>query len=278
MPMEITSYNKQGIWCTLVGHITDYNINAEDQKFEPSVPRMMTNAWSYTVKPPYNYLSNNDFEDHMIFLRSSVYHVLPEWHARLQRLTSLQFSLSLAKVGRTSFDEFNVMRDCDDGIILATHYVQNVCVSKLTRKPAQLPDWFTGRYATHGNHQTPQYMDKLGDTPSKIFQHKIQPSSSDIDENNHITYTAYIKYIEECALTAAENNAYPSFTNDLTRYKIKTMGILHITEALADDVITIETWEDENNRCKVNFVMKKNDKEEICHCSFEYHDIAKANL
>ncbi|XP_070544369.1 uncharacterized protein [Ptychodera flava] len=278
MRMEMTSYNKQGILCTLVGHIPDTYINAKDQNFKPTVPWMMAYAWRCAVRPPYNYLSYRSFEDHLVFNRSRVYHILPEFHKRLKPSATFQFNLALAKVGRTSYDRFNVMRDCADDTLLATNYVQNVCVSKLTRRSAQLPDWFTGRYAAHGNNQTPQYMDRLGDKPSIIFQHKIQPLSSDIDENNHFTYTSYIKYIEECANTAAKNNAYPSFTNDLTRYRIKTIGILHMAEALEDDVITIETWEDGENQWKINFVMKKNDKEEICHCSFEYYDFIKSYL
>ncbi|XP_070544367.1 uncharacterized protein [Ptychodera flava] len=278
MRMQMTSYNKLGIWCTLVGHIPGDYINAKDQNFKPTVPWLIAYAWRCAVRPPYNYLSYRSFEDHMIFLRSSVYHILPEFHTRLKPSATFQFNFSLAKVGRTSYDELKVMRDCVDDTLLATNYMQTVCVSKLTRRSAQLPDWFTGLYVSHGNHQTPQYMDRLGDKPAKIFKHKIQPPSSDTDENNHISSTAYIKYTEECAYTAAENNAYPSFTNDLTRYRIKTIGILYMAEALADDVITIETWEDGENRWKLNFVMKKNDKDELCHCSFEYYDFIESNL
>ncbi|XP_070544368.1 uncharacterized protein [Ptychodera flava] len=248
MRMEMTSYNEQGIWCTLVGHIPDNYINAEGPNFKPNVPWMMVYAWNHAVKSPYNYLSYRSFEDHLVFNRSRVYHIFPEFHTRLKPSATFQFNIAVAKVGRMSYDSFYVIRDCVDDTLLATGYVQSVCVSKLTRKPAQLPDWFTGLYAPHGNHQTPQYMNRLGDRPSKIFQHKIQPPSSDTDENKHITSTAYIKYNEECAITAAENNAYPSFTNDLTRYRIKTIGILYIAEALVDDVITIETWEDINGR------------------------------
>ncbi|XP_070544364.1 uncharacterized protein [Ptychodera flava] len=278
MRMEMTSYNKQGIWCTLVGHIPDNDINAKDLNFKPTVPWMIAYAWRCAVRPPYNYLSYRSFEDHMSFLRSSVYHILPEFYTRMKPSATFQFNFSVEQVGSTSYDDCCVMRDCADDTLLATNYVQKVCVSKLTRKPAQLPDWYTRRYAAHGNNQTPQFMDRLGVKPSKIFLHKIQPSSSDIDENNHIRFTAYIKYIEKCAYTAAENNAYPSFTNDLTRYRIKIIGILYMAEAFADDVITIETWEDEENRWKLNFVMKKNDKEELCHYSFEYYNFLNSNL
>ena len=174
-----------------------------------------------------------------------------------ERLPKFTVSINLGYVGGSSLNSVAQLKDSETGEVYADNVNQVVTVSKETRKPIPIADWWKEKYASTAVGDG-RLIVPLTPVPSSRHQHSLKVPYEDIDGYMHTNYTAYIKYCFEAAMDACKNAFYTQLKDDVLNYHVELMDIAYKGETKAGDELVISTWESEHNARKIHFDIAKN--------------------
>lgn len=177
--------------------------------------------------------------------------------AKLNRMPKLEVLLHLGYIGMSSLNSVAQLKNRDTDEVYVENTNQVVTVSKQTRKPTPLPDWWKEQYeaaVVEDQRLIVQPITALG----TVHTHSLKVAWDDIDGYHHTNYVAYIKYCFEAAMDACVSGIYSKIKDDILQYHVKSMEIAYKGETKAADELDIETWEDENDPYQLHFIISKN--------------------
>jgi len=99
---------------------------------------------------------------------------------------------------------------------------------------------------------------KLADkVPVNHYSCEITVRYDDLDGFFHTNQGLYLTYAAECAAGAALGGTLKNFSGDTAFRNIRKMTNLYLAETLPGDRLTVSTWEDTEDPCALNFVIRK---------------------
>ena len=174
----------------------------------------------------------------------------------LKRKQSLAVSLSLGYTGTSSLNSVARLYCPDTEDTYVDNINQVVAVSKTTRKPVPLDDWWKQKYQTYSVGTQPLVI-PLIDIPSKTHVYEVKVPWTDIDNYKHTNYVNYIRYCQDAALDATFAEFYSKVKGDFLGYLIKEMLISYKGESVANDILEVKTWENVENPFILHFSIQK---------------------
>ena len=178
----------------------------------------------------------------------------------VDKTPTFDVSVHLGYVGMSSLNSVAVLSDANSGEVFARNTNQVVTVSKETRKPTPLADWWKEKYASSvvENERLIIAAVQISTSPH-VYCMKVP--WDDIDGYKHTNYVAYIKYCFEAAMDATVNGTfYSKIKEDVLLYHVKEMEIAFKGETKAGDELKVATWETDKDPWKVHFDISKEGK------------------
>jgi len=143
-----------------------------------------------------------------------------------------------------------------DGQRLLSNVNQAVFVDKATRRPKAIPDWWKEKYAESAKNYESLKFSKIK-RPEGVMPFKIHVVRSDIDANNHVNWTCYVRY----ALDGLYHNVKHKLINGLDDFEkrgLKRMELLFSGESFDDDVLDVFVWADLEEELRAHVHIEKN--------------------
>ncbi len=179
----------------------------------------------------------------------------------------LQSKSWISYVGSTSFiRDFHYFNPIT-GELLATELYHAVKIDVKTRRPTKVgPDQFDRRGITRDVLPRNFVL-----SPKPVYSHLYSTKvlSSDTDRNQHLNTSVYIKYFMDAGSSMAIEGKLTGFDGDLAYYDIVKLSITFLGEAVLDDQMKIECWEDASNAKLLNFEMTNGSKV-ISQCQVKF--------
>jgi acyl-CoA thioesterase FadM len=225
----------------------------------------------------------------------------------------VQAVVSLVHVGRTSLVWQTALASGITGKPLVTGRNTVVHVDRRTRRPKMFPDAFILKYghlhkqapqaaipngntsisppaALPSNHQTilssfPSRHRENKDTgsekkksiptapPSGSFCHTALMAYSDTDRNAHVNQAVYLRVCMDCATGASLAGHYRHFTHDMCSYAVRELVMHYLGESVANDTLTVRTWQDGLHDGRIFFSVYKNNAQ-IFYAKIEFSLVA----
>ena len=203
-------------------------------------------------------------KDHSIFMAGTTYTFYKE--ANKLRGKShwgisfpLHAHLHLFHVGTSSFTFEIRLRDYKTGMDICTAVLTFVFVDFKTRKPVPFPAWFTDKCADVPclRERGPPQRLKTPPMPPRVFKYETKALFSDIDFNNHVNQSVYVRWCTDAGAEAASKGFYRDFNQDIGVYDIKEMKVKYIGEGMINDEFLVLTWQDETMPRTIHFLITK---------------------
>jgi acyl-CoA thioesterase FadM len=174
-----------------------------------------------------------------------------------------RFLLHVSHVGQTTFtlviDWFNEMN------VKIGSFSSKLCnVDRKSRRPTPLPDAFSKK--NMDDHFKKYPMTSLPKSDSQqmsnfAFSFNTKALYSDCDQNNHVNQTTYVRWCSDAGAAGAIHGHFKQFENFLEQYAVKSIEMNFVGEALVNDDILINVWENENESSCLMFSIGKERKE-----------------
>ncbi|XP_006811747.1 uncharacterized protein LOC102801615 [Saccoglossus kowalevskii] len=262
MSSPVTILSVQGLKCvTLIEKIPFNYFNREGHFLTWRLVSMMFDPWHLITSRAQNYCDlGTILVENYAFSRSGMCHISPNLHSLMKPSLKPIVQWGIFGVGNSSHTHVIDVMDQHKSIVLARRHVQFVNVSRETRLPTRLPEWFIEKYRPKLQGKAPELMQHITLKPEQRFVFEIEIQKEDIDHYGHTNNSIYGKYMEECACLAINSGFYSSIKGNIHNYIITKMGNLFIHEAKLGDLLTIESWEEDCSGI-LNFIMHKQGKD-----------------
>lgn len=173
----------------------------------------------------------------------------PKTHQiRLKSQSHLLFDMKLLEVGEKSLTYMTELKDGSTKETLGETLLKFVRISRKTRRSISFPEWFIKSLETHESPQKQQFRSKtaLPEIPDNAFKFLVVPNYSDMDRNNHVNQSSYIKFCMDAATHASLSGHYVHFNDDMCLYAPLLWTISYVGESRANDELSIYTWQNES--------------------------------
>lgn len=185
-----------------------------------------------------------------IFIASQVFKLSEGFHnikyARVfGRHFPTKFYMYVSDAGRTSYCTTAKWIDLQSKEQIGTFITKIVCVSKKTRKPVPLPDFFFNGLEEHLKTINRRKIDRpLPVTiPQQTYRYPIKVYHSDTDMNAHVNQATYVRWCSDAASVAAIQKQLRHFHRHIELYPCRSMEISYLGEAIVNDNIEALVWE-----------------------------------
>ncbi|XP_046579487.1 uncharacterized protein LOC124287059 [Haliotis rubra] len=137
-----------------------------------------------------------------------------------------------------------------------------VAVSKSTRRPCPVPDWFREKFGQLYNKDPGVTFRKVETTPIKMCRgvnsnpYLVTVKSRDIDVNQHTNAVLYLQY----CLDALDDHLFRNKIQcelNTESLLLKSASFLHMGESEVADVLAVEFWDDETDADMICFNIVK---------------------
>ncbi len=197
-------------------------------------------------------------QNHYTFMGSTQTDVTKDYYdiVNYTIVPKLVVNIHLGHIGNSSLNSVAEVVDKDTGKVFVTNTNQVVCVSKQTRKPAPLPDWWRDQYkdSVMGNQKL---IVPLIDKPDQTHCYEVKVGWRDIDAYKHTNYATYLEYCQDAAMDAMHQGVFSKLTGEITNYHIGKTRVLYKGESKACDNLHVHTWENTNNPYILHFQIEK---------------------
>ena len=183
----------------------------------------------------------------------------------------LAVSIKLGYVGSASLNTVATLADSRIGEVYAENVNQVVTVSKESRKPVPLAEWWKNKYSKAADATVSRLIIPAITVGTEHYTHTLKVAWDDIDGYQHTTYTSYIKFCLEAAMEACTHGFYSAIRTDVLKHHIHLMEISFKGETRAGDELTIKTWENEDDARQLYFDIAKQDST-VFQSSFTFHE------
>jgi acyl-CoA thioesterase FadM len=147
-------------------------------------------------------------------------------------------------------------------------------VSKQTRKPMPIPDWWKEKYGSSavGNERLVIQAEQIPSDPAvNLARYEMKIPWNEMDGYGHTNYLSYIKFCFDAAADAVAKNAYSAFSGDILRYNVKTIQLLFKAESRPNDMLEVVSWQSPTNPYQLHFTIQKEGVGMIFQSCIEFH-------
>lgn len=217
-------------------------------------------------------------QDETIVIAKQEIKLNPKVHQiKLKPQSHLLFDVKLLEVGERSITNVTELRDGSTKERLGETFLKFVRFSRKTRRSISFPEWYIKSLELHESPQKQQFRSKtaLPDIPDNAFKFRLVPNYSDMDRNNHVNQSSYIKFCMDAATHASLSGHYVHFNEDMCLYAPLLWTISYVGECRANDELSIYTWQSESSSPEhIEFSILLNDRL-IFHASTIFEKEAK---
>ncbi len=207
-----------------------------------------------------------------VFTLSSNFQIEPGLYTKRPEFyyAPLLYREFINKLGRTSVE---VVRELyvKHSMMKLCRCIQGLVIVDENHKPRLHPDWVVKKYS----HVTPRiqtYRYKAIPVPNEnVYQTDFRVEWSDTDYNYHTNQFSYLRFSIDCFEQAVTSGFLDSFTGDPTRYKIKGMDLLHVSQTEAGDRLNVSVWEDQEVKGQIHSAIYKKGKHTF-QCTLSFFD------
>ena len=132
-------------------------------------------------------------------------------------------------------------------------------VDKATRKPTAIPAWWRDKYSKCVQGQGQSLVIPRVRVPDLTHNYDVKVAWTDMDNYKHTNYVSYIRYCQDAALDATHAGFFTRVKGDFLTYNVNKMDISYRGESVANDLLTVHVWENEENPFVLHFTITKND-------------------
>lgn len=186
----------------------------------------------------------------------------------------MNLELSLLHLGNSSFDSKISLKEVSSGQELVSAMRRIACVDinthRAIRLPVEMKKSLLINTGIKGETQ-PVFEPVSPQSPPVLhFRHKVTVRYDDIDFLFHTNQASYARFAENCAAAATQAGFYKNFKSDICFYFVHKVDIIHMEETYVDDELEVATWQDENDRNLLYFMITKEGKR-VCFLKFLYY-------
>lgn len=199
---------------------------------------------------------------------------------RQPSLTSLRFVLYPGHMGKSSFASVVEMRNAQSNELYVKNVNQLVCVSKDTRKPTPLPQWFREKFSAVIKG-SPLIVPQFSLPPAEVVRHTSlqKVGYNDIDFYQHANFSTYLKFSIEAAKEAANRKGIfkPPLSQVLAGllldFKVKSVQMAFFDDANVENQLAVTTWQNPSNLLQIfaDVALNENGKT-INQGTIEFHE------
>jgi len=187
-------------------------------------------------------------------------------------IPSLAVRLSLGYIGTASLNTQAQLIDTKTGSVFAENINQVVTVSRETRKPIALPEWWVEKYTSYSIN-VPKLVIPVTVTPADAFTYNVKVRWSDTDGYGHTNYISYIRFCEDAAMQAAMEGKLPLYTDTLYDPETKQLQLSYQGESRAGEDLTVHLWQNPDNMHKLYFsLVTAETRTLIFHCTMDFYE------
>lgn len=176
-------------------------------------------------------------------------------------------------VGKTSLSHLTELKTLDGKHILAENLNHLVSVSKDTRRPLELPEWWRNKFES----KTEPLVLKKYAVPENSASYEEVVTWSETDLNYHANWTMYARMAIDAMHHHSNGNilkhAETNLKNNLSKMQFYFFG-----ESLLKDLVSVRLWEDEKCNSIVHSEFSKHTMKEgarvtepICQCKLFFN-------
>ena len=188
-----------------------------------------------------------------------------DWPMTLTRTTH--------RIGTSSITHKSII--CRENAVLSSAFVTCVLIDSKTGKSAPLPPVFYDRFKPQTNGQRLDSLPAYPLPPSGQYYRSIaKVSHSDIDFNQHLNASVYVRYCMDCAIDASNAGFLKyAFQNQETYLrKVANVKLLYLAESVPGDQLSVCVWNHPNDKDVVKFLIQNTEKQSspICRCVLRF--------
>uniref|UniRef100_A0A0B7A8F3 Uncharacterized protein n=1 Tax=Arion vulgaris TaxID=1028688 RepID=A0A0B7A8F3_9EUPU len=206
-------------------------------------------------------------DSYLFFIASTSTKIFPELYDMSVKKAPLELDIKLDYVGNRAYKLQTTISVQGASSPLCINNTQAVSVSKDTRTPLQLPEWWKEKYSSVKGE--PLKISRLNVPENVTFtNHRLQAQASDTDAYMHVNWTSFVKYCYD-AFVISEFQKNPEIVPQNLFRNMKHFSACYIKEASLGDNISIRYWQDPVVSNLYNFQVQK-ESDVICECSAEF--------
>jgi acyl-CoA thioesterase FadM len=187
----------------------------------------------------------------------------------------LDIRLKLGYIGNSSLSTVATIIDRSTGAALAQNINHVALVSMQTRRPTPIPDWWKEKYSSAVTDSKPLVIPVM-DVPTHLqmgmARYDMKVPWSEVDGYRHTSYLSYIRFCFDAATDATVKGCYTAFSGDFLNYRAKSIQALYKNECLANDMLTVVSWEAPDNPLKLNFSIQNVENSVVFQSSIEFYE------
>ncbi len=192
------------------------------------------------------------------------------------RIPFLNVTMWTSYIGKTSRVTEVIYSNPFTNETLATGFLHLVHVDFQTRKPVPISQDNTEYLMNRTKYQIPHKIRTAPPTdfiqspkPDDVFSYTALVVSSDTDTNQHLNTSNFIRFCMDAGSDAACKGRLSIFKKDLVYYDIQMISQIYLGEALINDQVIVQCWQDESDVKWLNFDILNRSKI-ICKCQIKF--------
>ncbi|ESO83559.1 hypothetical protein LOTGIDRAFT_169253 [Lottia gigantea] len=143
--------------------------------------------------------------------------------------------------------------------------VQTILVSRETRKPVQLPDWWREKYQKYSQKEAALNWRLNQKRPNNLTSYSLTIQPSDCDPYFHVNWSNYLKF---CCDGLLGSNLKSSGLTVLKQPQIKIANFTFLKECNAGEQLSVIFWTEGKELC---FEIENQDKDVVYQAHLEVH-------
>ncbi|XP_064626352.1 uncharacterized protein LOC135487023 isoform X2 [Lineus longissimus] len=199
------------------------------------------------------------WKEHFVFYVSCSIDWERDFYTKGNLLSNLRQVILPGYVGTSSYNSLNKMYHQSSGKLLASSVSQLVLVSRQTRKPVALPEWWRELYKGM-MPEVDSLQIKILETPGHTICYPLRVSWSDADGYRHTNMSVYIRFCMDAAATASLGGKYKNFSGDIANIPMKRIVSVYKGESRPGDDLIVKSWEQDGRDDTIHFQIFQGDQ------------------
>ena len=175
----------------------------------------------------------------------------------------LTVTSEVTHVGRSSFRQSYIVKHPETSTPYITGECDEVLISKVSRRPAEFPDWWVEKYAKLVKPKEKRVKPPV--TQGAIMnKYNMKVEFEHLDYNSHTTTSDYIKFAINAAFQSVRKEKRGSISLEHMRAGLKSMQMFFHEESSFGDTLNVTTYDNSSrgNEMLVEISKRSSDKEE----------------
>ena len=199
-------------------------------------------------------------------------HITEAFYNRISFAESFEYSALPGPSRDKIFSTVVSHRQCDDNELLVENIRQFCYLHPENRNVIPI----SGEHKKNAAQHNLKRVDVLP-VPVRHFRYTVRVAHSDTDYFGHLNNSHYLRFCMDAAAQAVKSGTLNSFTGDLFEYRLKDADLLYQAECQVGDKLDIFIWEDETQRNRLVFQVRKNSSD-VLFSTVTFYDKLKSNL